>query len=704
MSPSPTPAATTDVRVEYPENGVAVLVMDTVGKSANVLSRAFQDSLSAAIDEVAERPELRSVILMSAKPRIFVAGADLTAIVDHLDWSDEEIIEFCHFGRRLYQRLQEGPWTSVAAIQGACVGGGLELALGCDYRVAVDDPKPLFGLPETKLGLIPGWAATVRLPRMMDLDQAIGLITSGRLFPAREALSLGLVDQLVLAAELMEAALRMAADPARRAARSARRSQVLGPALTRVDAAEVLCREWRERVQSERSIWPFAPEVLARHMIESAAAGFEEACQSEARAMAVVWGSPPSHGLINYFFLGEHNRRQPGADTGNAAPRPIQTLGIVGCGVMGQAIARLAAEKRATVRLFDHNPAIAQTTAAALSGKAEAVAGLDGLAGCDLVIEAVPELPQVKLEVLRRLEDAVPETALIATNTSTLPVGELATGLKHPVRFCGIHFCHPSLLELVELVPGERTEAATLASAIAWVRGLDKTPVVVRDQPGFVVNRLLPGLVEAALALVTEGHGLAAVDAAMRATGMTGGPFEMMDEIGLDTLLNGGRAMAQRDVPGRFISPILPRMVKHGRLGRKCGRGFYRWDGSAMPRIDPESLALLADCLGPTRVTDETAVRERVLVELLLRATGLLDAGAVRDPRDIDLCLIRGLGFPAQLGGILFWADQTGPAGVQRLLGRHVPVESTWPLALTTWLNNGRPFFYPHGTRTGPAM
>ncbi len=698
MSPPDPAAVQPDVRVDYPGTGVAVLVMDTAGKSANVLSRDFQLALSAAMDEVASRAGIESLILTSGKPRIFVAGADLTAIVDHLDWADEAIMEFCHFGRRLYQRLQEGNWTSVAAIQGACLGGGLELALGCDYRIAVDDSRPSFGLPETKLGLIPGWAATVRLPRLMDLDRAIGLITAGRLFPPREALELGLVDELAAGEDLLAAAIRLAADPDKRQARIDRRRQILGPALTPVPDPEELVREWRERVRTLPSVWPFAADVLAGHMIRSAELDFEAACRSEARAMAVVWGSPPSHGLINHFFLGEHNRRNPGIETGPAKPRAIQSLAIVGCGVMGQAIARLAAAKRLAVKLFDEKPATAARAAESLAGAVTVAAELSDLAGCDLVIECVPEELALKREVLAALSHSLPENALIATNTSTLPVAELAGHVIAPERFCGIHFCHPGLLELVEIVPGARTSAECLATAVAWIRSLGKTPVGVIDQPGFVVNRLLPGIVDTALDLFAEGNEIGPIDAAMRSLGMAGGPFEMMDEIGIDTLLKGGRELARRGIPSGNSSPVLPRLVRHGRLGRKTGRGFYRWAGASMPEQDQECVQLLADCVGPGRISSPEEIQERILVAVLERATALLDAGTVHDQRDIDLCLIRGLGFPAQLGGILFWADQQGPVRIRELLTAHFPDEDSWPSTLVRWLDADL-FFYPHGSR-----
>lgn len=686
------------VRIEWPAPGVALLVMDTPGKSANVLSREFQLALAAALDEVSGQDGVETLVLSSGKPRIFVAGADLTAIVDHLDWPEDEIREFCHFGRRLYQRFQEGPWTSVAAIQGACVGGGLELALGCDYRVAVDDSRPMFGLPETRLGLIPGWAGTVRLPRMMELDLAIELIASGRLFSAREAHGYGLVDELASADGLLATAMQLAANETRRHARLARRRQVLGRGLTQPQDPSGLVRKWRERIQSSPSIWPFAPEVLARHMIGSADMDFENACQSESRAMAAVWGSPPSHGLINHFFLGEHNRRSPGVPTGQAKPGATGKIGIVGCGVMGRAIARLASEKGQAATLFDASPEAAKRAAILENGQLAVADELSDLAGCDLVIESVPEELPLKQEVLAALSQAVPATTLIASNTSTLPIHELSGSVVHPQRFCGIHFCHPGLLELVEVVPGPATAPAGLATALAWIRGLGKTPVGVVDQPGFVVNRLLPAIVDTALELLGEGNEIGQVDAALRGLGMTGGPFEMMDEIGIDTLLKGGRELARRGMGSRNTSPALARLVRHRRLGRKAGCGFYRWTGSPTREPDPETARLLADCVGPLRFSSPRDIQDRVLVGLLVRATALLEAGAVHDPRDIDLCLIRGLGFPAQLGGILFWADFQGPVAIRRLLDVHATDGDGWSRALVSWLE-GCSFFYPHGSR-----
>lgn len=683
--------------------------MDQPGKTANVLSRDFQESLARALDLVESRPEVRGLVLSSAKPKIFVAGADLNAIVDTLDWSDSQIEAFCEYGRRLYQRFQEGPWTSVAAVHGACVGGGLELALGCDWRIAADDPKTLLGLPETKLGLIPGWAGTVRLPRMMELDRAIELIAGSQLFDAGTAHGLGLVDQLVPADQLLETAMNWALDPLAAETRAGRRALQLGPARTAVDDPENRCRVWSDRVRRQPGIHPFAPDVLAHHMIRSSGLGFEAACQSEARAMSVVYGSPPSRGLLNHYFLTEKNRRSPGwppeslsqAGPGNG-PRQVRRVGIVGCGLMGQAISRLMLAAGLPVTVRDLDPARAAGFASTNAELVSVADNWDDFSRCDFVIEAIAEDMDRKKELLAGLSRALPPAIALASNTSTISISRMAESVVHPGRFCGVHFCHPQLLDLVEIVPGEKTGGWAVEMAQNWLRGMGKATVVVRDSPGFVVNRLLMGMVDAALSLIPEGVDWVQIDSALRNFGMLGGPFEMIDEIGVDTVVAGGRSMALAGGgTGRRVVPALPRMARRGNLGRKSGAGFYLYNsGSERGPANPAAIQLLADCRGPASGIDDTSICQRILAGLLVSATALIDEGVASDPRDIDFCLIRGLGFPAHQGGILFWADQMGQAAVAELFDTlDAGFRHSLPKALTRWFS-GNSFFYPHGTRT----
>ncbi len=696
----PAPGA---VRVEYPEADVAHIVMDQPGKSANVLSSAFQKDLERVLDALEHRQaEGRApsvVVLSSGKPKIFVAGADLNAIVDTPDWSDEQIIRFCNYGQWLYHRLQQGPWTSVAAIRGACVGGGLELALGCDFRVALDDRRTLLGLPETKLGLIPGWAGTVRLPRMMPLDTAFALIAGGRLLPAPEAHALGIVDCLVSDDSLVATAIGFARRPEAVNLRDLRRKQQLGPALTDVADPDSLEKNWHAQIDSCSSIHPFAPGVLARHMIRSAKLDFAQACQSEALAMAGVYRAPPGRGLLNSFFLGEYNRRSPGWDIEPGASQTINRVGVVGCGIMGQAVGHLLADANIPVSLYDSNPEFARCLLAQLpDGLATAVDEVSALSACDLVIETVTEDTAVKQQVLAEISAHIPASALIASNTSTIPVAVLAETVRIPERFCGIHFCHPQLMQLVEIVIGPLSAPATIRSALDFVRRLGKTPVVLRDAPGFVVNRLLMAMIDQSVALLREGHSWVTIDRNMREFGMAGGPFEIIDQIGIDTVVAGGRSMARHGVPHGLPSPLLPRMAKHKQLGKKSGAGFYLYGPENSRTASPKALQLLEDLVNPASPEDPNRIVNGILLALLESATDILDAGIVADLRDIDLCLIRGLGFPAHTGGILFWADQAGPAKISELLAENRTATVLPPAALTRWLESGQ-FFYPHGTR-----
>lgn len=569
---------------------IVQLILDMPGSSANVLTSDMFRELDELLAGLQQRDDLDGIILSSAKRSVFIAGADLKQIVATLDWPDSRIIRFCEDGRAVMSRLSRMSCVTVAAIHGACVGGGLEVALWCDRRVAVADRRTILGLPEVKLGLVPGWAGTVRLPRIASLEVGLDLVTSGRVVNAQQAKEMGFVDQVSSQQQLIEDAMEQIEQARREDAFYIRRRQI--EQAVPIQAADAHARQvdFLDRIRSNDAIYSYAPQVALQHMLASASLPFERACESESKAMANVYGSDPSHGLLNVFFLQEHNRKQPGFIQLTGDEKTISKVGIVGTGLMGTSIAEICLAGKLEVVLFDASDDALQAASARLQETAgdasiHVASDYSDLAGCDLVIESVVETSEIKKSVLRKIEPVVDTETVLATNTSAIPLTELASAVSQPERFCGIHFCHPHLMQLVEVVQAEASSAATMAQSVAWIRQLRKMPVVVKDSAGFVVNRLLAAMLDQTFRLYRWGYSIREIDEAMRTFGFRGGPFEIVDVIGADVCMYAGRAMWDARIECVNLSPILPRMVKKSWLGRKTGRGFYRYE-----RIDGDRI------------------------------------------------------------------------------------------------------------------
>ncbi len=677
--------------------GIVVVTLDQPGSSANILSDEMFDQLEAAITPWIDRTDLRGLILISGKPKIFVAGANLVAINESLDLPDEEMIAWCDRGRDVMSLLRRASMMTVAAIHGACVGGGFELTLWCDRRVATDDRRTVIGLPESKLGLVPGWGGTFHVARIgaikngadAAMEQQLEMVLGGGLLSSAEAEQAGLIDLVVSAHgnapdenSLLDAARALIDDEWNSDEYKGRRKQIergFDPA----PDAEALARKFAPEIVNRREIYAFAPTVALEHMIRASSLSLKDAADSESRAMAQVYGSPASYGLINNFFLGDHNRKHPGLVDLSLTSRKIERVGIVGAGLMGRLIAMSNLNAGIEVVLLDSDNSRAQAVAGELENdktKIETADTFQAFSTCNLVIETAVENSEIKKTILAKIEAAVPGTTLIATNTSAIPVTELAEGMKHPDRFCGVHFCHPTLMMLVEVIRGEQTADETVADAVAYNRSIRKMPVAVADRAGFVVNRLLSALLDQSLRLFGEGHSLMSIDGAMRQFGFESGPFEMVDIIGADTCLHAGQSMWTAGLKCVSKSLVLPRLVKLGRTGRKSGAGFYKYETpGSLPTLDPDVLPILepyvSGSLSPNSElqSGEPEARTRWIIESVLAATALeasriLDDEIVADHRDIDLAIINGFSFPKHEGGILFWADRQGAANIVETL------------------------------------
>jgi len=670
------------VSLTWPEPDIALITFDQPEKRVNVLSRSVLDRFEALLNEVESRAGVAGLIVRSAKPGQFLAGADLTEISTKAGQPREQIVALAGRGQSLWKRLSSLPAMTVAAIDGVCLGGGTELALWCDARVVSDSSATRIGLPEIHLGLLPGWGGTVRAPRILGLAPAVEWILNGESMDGREAVKKGFATDAARPDDLLTASLRRIREQQATQDYLRWRSEWENPIELDPSEVELLRLAWRERLVSELPDRTTVRSTVFEHLVSTAAETAELALQREAETFSVLFASPTCAALLNVHFLTDRNKRDPGIDHAAFKVPPIRSLGVIGAGIMGAGIAssairrgvatvisdsRREAVQAAVPRILEEaaydkakratDPSRTPSLAALLSVGAEAA-----VESCDFVIEAVVEDLNVKQQLFARLEPRLPADAILASNTSTIPISRLADGLQRPDRFCGMHFFNPvRRMKLVEVIRGDQTSDETIARAVGLAKQIGKMPVVVNDGPGFMVNRLLFPYMNEAIELLHDGITIEQIDRSAMAFGMPLGPIALYDMVGLDTAMYAGRTMYNAFPSRVAASPLVPAMVKRGRLGQKSGKGFFNYEN---PRKSPETDPAVAKILDDyTRrhlnLTDEQ-VTHRLFLPMLLEATRLLEEHVARDVRDIDLGLIYGLGFPAAKGGLLYWADTVG--------------------------------------------
>jgi 3-hydroxyacyl-CoA dehydrogenase/enoyl-CoA hydratase/carnithine racemase len=681
----------TALHLSYPEPDIAQLTFDLPGKSANILNRKVLAQLRDHFETLAQRTDLAGLILASAKPGVFIAGADITEFVQSFDAPKDELVDFSMRGRGLFEQLSQFDFVTVAALDGLCLGGGAELALQCDRRLFGDHPKAQFGFPEVKLGLFPGWGGTVRTPRIVGLSNAIELATGGESLSGRAAVLMGLGTDVVPSASLMPAAIRLIREEI--ASGRYRQDRKTWSQPLRINPTEMAFLSATAKayiLQQTKGHYP-APLVCLDLMLAAASLPLSAAYEREARTFAELFGTPVNRALVNLFLLTDQNKKDPGV-AAKIETKPIQSVGLFGAGIMGSGIAAACLKKGLRVTLSDAKPdALGAGVRKSLEEASfeKALKGPDAgkmaklvpllmgttsdrdYAACDLVLEAVVENPEVKKTLYRRIEPLLKADAILASNTSAISIGMLAEELQRPERFVGIHFFNPvRQMPLVEIIRAPHTSDETVARAVAFAKGLGKVAVVVQDGPGFLVNRVLFPYMNEALELLMDGVSLRGVDAAAKAFGMPMGPITLYDVVGLDTAAFAGNVM-QHAFPDRIVkTPLLAALVEAGRLGQKSGSGFYHYGSKKKDRAqdDPAVEPILVPFRKAGTPPTEQQATERLFLPMLLEATRVLMEKKVRHVADVDLGVINGIGFPPFKGGLLFWADAVGAARIVEML------------------------------------
>ena len=668
------PKEAAPIRLSY-EDAVAWVTFDLPGEKVNKLSRAVMERLREVLSELESRPELRGAIFTSAKDGMFLAGADVSEIQGVR--TAEEAEEAVRAGQAIMDRIERLPFPVVAAIGGVCLGGGTEIALACKGRVGTDHPKFQIGLPEVNLGIVPAWGGTTRLPRLVGIQSALDLMLTGRGIDARKAEKIGLLDRAVPHGRLREQALALLSDlprgtaPARRKPKNRDRLLEGNPV-----GRALLFSQARKRVVARTGGHYPAPLAIL-DIVENGRTSKSRSLALERERVKELLPGEVSKNLVNLFFLNERAKKDRGIEA-EVEPETIEATALLGAGTMGGGIARLLASRDLPVRLKDVSPeALGAGLKAARkifderrrrrrmsAWEVEARMALiaptldwSGFARVELVLEAIVEDMEIKKSVLRELEPRIAKDCLIATNTSTLSVSEMQAALAHPDRMAGFHFFNPvDRMPLVEVIRGRSSSDRTIATLVALAKTLGKTPVVVNDGPGFLVNRILGPYLNEASYLLLECGDVEAVDRAFLRFGMPMGPLRLLDEVGIDVAQKAGMVLAQAFGDRAEPSPVLPLLVAAGRLGKKTGAGFYRYQNERAVH-DPEVAALLRAARSPL---DPVEAVERALSLMIAEAARSLDESIVRSPGELDLAMVMGTGFPPFRGGLLRYAERYG--------------------------------------------
>ena len=675
--PLPALVAEKTVQLVAHDDGICLVMFDRPGSSANIFDLRTLDELAQELEFIERQTELKGVIFISAKPSIFIAGADLNAMLKVAAPDDARVL--IERGQAVMNRVAALKIPTVAGVHGAAVGGGYELCLACDYRIASPDHATKIGLPETKIGLLPGWGGSTRLPRLIGLPKALDIILGGKAVPAKLALKLGMVDEVAPAECLIAAALRKI-----KLGKPNRSEHWLTN--NRLVASVVAPRVRKQLLQKTRGHYPAvlkALEVVTRGISRSV----EASLALERDGIIELMQTDVCRNLINVFFLQERSRKRifPAA-AATVGAKPVARTAVIGAGVMGAGIAQWISARNLPVILRDINTEQVAKGMASIAKlyrdgvkhhtftAHEARAGMDRVHPApaevplrheDVVIEAAVENLELKKKIFQRLDELVSPDTVLATNTSALPISEMAASTRHPERVVGLHFFNPvHRMQLVEVIAARQTAPEVLQRALKFAQQIGKLPVVVKDSPGFLVNRILmPYLIEAGN-LFEAGAKVEDLDEVMLDFGMPMGPLRLLDEVGLDVSLHVAETLAAHFGDRMKVPGCLGKMMNAGLLGRKSGGGFYLHEESKEAKPNPQISAYVQN--QKARAITREELQERMVFLMVNEAARCLEEQIVTDPADVDFAMIMGTGFAPFRGGPLRYTDTVGAT---RLVG-----------------------------------
>jgi 3-hydroxyacyl-CoA dehydrogenase/enoyl-CoA hydratase/3-hydroxybutyryl-CoA epimerase/enoyl-CoA isomerase len=687
--------------------GVARITFDMPGSKANTLGQAVQAELEQLLQHLEGRRDVVGLLFQSGKPGMFIAGADLKELGD-AKVTPELTRRLVRRGLDFIARFERLPFPTVALIDGPCVGGGLELVLGFDDRLAGSHPKAELGVPETKIGLIPGWGGTQRLARLVGPNLAAEMICSGDSVNAARARDIGLVFDAVPSDRLMAEGLRRLhslRESGEYLERRKRKQQPVGLSEDQLTFAFAVARG--QVLAKTKGQFP-APLAGLEAVERGCNLTLEQGLAVETELFVPLVGSPISRNLIALFFQNQRLAKDPGVANASLTPKTVERVGVLGAGLMGAGIAGAHIRRGIPAVVLDVSTEALDKGAAAIAkvmqsrieigrmAPAEMLQAMGRLsrgrdhsllAECDVVVEAVVEREEVKTALYRDIAPHLRDGAILASNTSTISITRMAAAAPDAARFAGLHFFNPvDRMQLVEVIRGTQTSDQTVVTLVALVKRLGKSPIVVNDCPGFLVNRILFPYLNEAMVLLQEGAAPRALDAAATAFGLPMGPITLSDVVGLDTSLYAGNVIEAAFADRAARHTILGVLVGAGRLGQKSGAGFYSYAKGSRGVDDPALAPLLERCRTDQKSFGADELIDRMLLPMVGEASRVLMEGVVRDPADVDMGLILGIGFPTFRGGLLRWAESIGWDEICRRMERFAPLGPRYQP--TPWLRD----------------
>jgi len=665
------------LKVDRSDDGVATLWFDCPGK-VNVLGDATMKELRELVKEIATDSAIKALIIASAKSDTFVSGADLHELLGFQ--SAEEALQLATEGQAVFNSLENLGKPTVAAIHGPCLGGGLEAVLCATRRLATNSPLTIIGLPEVRLGLIPGLGGTQRLPRLIPVKAALDFILEASPTSAESALALGIIDEIVEDREQLLARARVVALDLVNGTANARQAKAAEDPEKLKKLFALMERSVKIRLKGH---YP-APVRAIECIRNSQNMPLVEGLAKEAEYFADLAFGNTSRNLIQFFFSQDFITRSAARTAERTAKRPLKTLGIVGSGIMGTEIAHYATAHGLKVRLKTSNKEKEQTLKDREAGNKDIEVSSDYsiLKDCDIVLEAVIEDARVKEAVLAEIEKNVSDDCVIATNTSAIELIELGQNLKNPQRFVGTHFFYPvDKMQLVEVASHPSTSNEANARALGLVTTLQKTPISVKDSTGFIVNRLLTSHLLEASRLVDSGVPINWIEDAALQFGLPMGPFTLVDELGIKLCITVAKELFE-SFGERFTPPTIMRESDAaGIVGKSPDNGVYIWDASGRRGdFNPRFIKMHNITISPDKADEATLqkIQDQIMLPMIDEAARCLEEKVVRKARELDLAMIVGAGFPAFRGGPLRFADQTG---IPELIGRLEKVYAEMPVS-----------------------
>ena len=669
------------------EEGIGWLELDLEGEKVNKFSTPVMHRIQEVLEDIRSNSEIKVLVVISKKQKIYIAGADINEIRDIKE--EKDFLKAVTGGQGIMNEFEDLKIPVIAAINGACVGGGCEFALACDYRIASDDKSTKIGLPEVQLGIIPGFGGCVRLPRVVGLQESLGIILAGKAVPAKKALKIGLVDAMIPAAifhrEVKKYAEKIIKDGAKKRKKYFKPKNMAQKVTESFLMRGVVFSKAKEGIMKQsKGHYPAPLEALKVIKDTYGSSNREKSLKREAEGFLKVAPGEVSKNLISLFFMMEDVKKATGVPGKDIKPSETKHVSVLGAGTMGGGIAQLAADKGIFVRMKDISlDAIAVGLKAAhqiwdkkvkrrrmtkfeYNQKMDRLSGgtdYSGFKNTDVVIEAIVEDMNIKKKVIAETASHLKESAIIATNTSSLSVSEMASAHPNPKQFVGMHFFNPvHRMPLVEVIRGRDTSDEVVAQIFKLSKDMGKTPVVVKDGPGFLVNRLLLPWLAEALFILEDGMDVVKVDKMYTNTfGMPMGPYRLMDEVGLDVCVKVLKIFKEAFSDRIETSSLVSKLSETDRLGKKNQKGFYKYDSKGKELGFDEGIY---KDLGISNISNDLSEEEciqRGIYTMINEASrALYEDNIVETPQEVDLAMIMGTGFPPFRGGLLKYADSQG--------------------------------------------